>query len=338
MKKAGKMWLIAVCILLLCCACGASDPEDTGSADPGASSANSSQSSLATPYVGILLKSVDTSYFSLIKAGAEAEADALGVQVMVVSPDEEVNTADQADMLLTMAGMAVDVIVVAPSSTEYLEDGLQRAVQNGKIIMAVDTNLDSDTCSCYIGTDNYNAAYEQGEYAAQLVGENANAVILRGQADDKVHTLREYGLTDALREGGVTVLDTAVCNSSETQAEQVMSELLDTYSDLDIICVTSDSMAVGAQRAIADAERDIHIVSFDGMMEASELTRVGEIDATFAQSPYEMGRLCIQNAVKLYRGEKVERTIYTDTERITQGNARAHMDEIKRQLSGKKTK
>lgn len=341
MKKSGKMCLIAVCILLLCCACGTSVPQNAGSAEQMADTSSDitpPPSSLSTPYVGILLKSVNTAYFDLIKAGAEDEADALGVQVMVVSPDNETDTEDQADMLLTMAGMAVDVIVIAPSNTDNLDDGLERAIQNGKIIMAVDTNLDFDGCACYIGTDNYNAAYDQGEYAAQLVGEDANAVILRGQADDKAHTLREYGLSDALDAGGVDVLDIAVCDSSEKKAEEVMAELLETYSDLDVICATSDSMAVGAQRAIAHAGRDIHIVSFDGMQEASELTRVGEIDATFAQAPYEMGRLCIQNAVKLYRGETVENRIYTDTELITQGNAQAHIDEINRQLSHKGTK
>lgn len=338
MKKISKMWLSAACILLLCCACGTSDPQNGGSTEQIPGSDINPSSSLTTPYVGIMLKSLSSPYFELIKAGAEDEADALGVQVMVVSPDQEVDIQDQEDMLFTMAGMAVDVIIIAPSNTDNLDDGLARAVQNGKIIMAVDTNLDSDACSCYIGTDDYNAAYDQGEYAAQLVGEDANAVILRGQANDKAHTLREYGLIDALVEGDVNVLDVGVCDSSEQKAEQVMTELLETYSDLDVICVTADSMAVGAQRAIADAGRDIRIVSFDGMLEASELTRVGEIDAIFAQNPYEMGRLSIQNAIKLYNGEEVERNIYTDTELITQGNAQAHIDEIKRQLAHKATK
>lgn len=207
MKNIRKFCLVGLLTLcsLLCCACGGGsakrdhteDPTDTGSG------AATQPSVLDMPYIGILLKSLDNPYFDLIKAGAEDEADALGVEVMVFSPDDEDDTDDQADMLLTMANMAVDVIAIAPIDESALADGLARAEKNGKIILSVDTALDYDGCACYIGTDNYNAAYQQGQYAAGLVDEGACAVILRGQAEDRAHTLREYGLEDALHDGGV---------------------------------------------------------------------------------------------------------------------------------------
>ncbi|MCI6926962.1 MAG: sugar ABC transporter substrate-binding protein [Butyricicoccus porcorum] len=344
MKNIRKFCLVGLLTLcsLLCCACGGGsakrdhteDPTDTGSG------AATQPSVLDMPYIGILLKSLDNPYFDLIKAGAEDEADALGVEVMVFSPDDEDDTDDQADMLLTMANMAVDVIAIAPIDEPALADGLARAEKNGKIILSVDTALDYDGCACYIGTDNYNAAYQQGQYAAGLVDEGACAVILRGQAEDRAHTLREYGLEDALHDGGVQVLDTKICNSSEKEAEQAMAELLETQQTLHLVCTTSDSMAVGAQRAIAQAGRSdsIHIVSFDGMQEVSELVRVGEIDAVFAQDAYEIGRECVRTAVRLYQGEEVPETIHTDVELITQGNAQEHMDEVNRRLRHKKTK
>lgn len=343
MKNIRKICLAAILALcsLLCCACGGSaarkSTEDTTDTGSGTSA---QPVSLDMPYIGILLKSLENPYFDLIKAGAEDEADALGVEVMVFSPDGEDDTDDQADMLLTMADMAVDVIAIAPIDEASLEEGLSRAKENGKIIVAVDTSLDYDGCACYIGTDNYTAAYQQGEYAAGLVGEDACAVILRGQAQDKAHTLREYGLEDALLDSGVQLLDTEICNSSEEEAEEALTELLETCETLNLVCTTSDSMAVGAQRAIAQAGRsgDIHIVSFDGMQEVSELVRIGEIDAVFAQDAYEIGRECIRNAVKLYQGEEVPETIHTGVELITQGNAQAHMDEVNRRLRHKKTK
>lgn len=92
-------------------------------------------------------------------------------------------------------------------------------------------------------------------------------------------------------------------------------------------------MAVGAQRAIAELGRDdIHIVSFDGMIDVSELVRVGEIDAVFAQDPYEMGKQCIDYAVKKCNGEEVEDSVYTDVTLITSGNAEAHISELQREL------
>lgn len=344
MKKIRRICLVGLltALSLLCCACGSGftkrgrtdDPADAGSAD------TAPVSPLDTPYVGIVLKSLENPYFDLIKAGAEDEADELGVEVMIFSPEEEDDTEDQAEMLRTMATMAVDVIAIAPVDADALQDGLTLATQNGKILIAVDTSLRYDGCSCYIGTDNYTAAYRQGSYAAGLVDKGAYAVILRGQAQDKAHTLREYGLEDALHDGGIHVLDTEICNSSEEQAEEAMRHLLKTHPTIDVVCTTSDSMALGAYRAIAEAGLGdtIHIVSFDGMQEVSELVRTGEIDAVFAQDAYEIGRECIRNAVKLYQGEEVPETIHTDVTLITQETAQAHIDEVNRRLRREKTK
>ena len=338
--------LLTLGMLLSLCACGTGDTADRQTDTPNAAAdtqENDTQQPYTTvdmPYVGMILKSTDNPLFALLKAGAEDEADALGVQVMVVSPDTEADSDAQATLLDTMATMAVDVIAIAPSEEAALTDGLKQAVKNGKIIIAVDSCMDFKNTECYIGTDQYNAAYKQGAYAAKLVAEteNANAVILRGAEGDKTHTLRQYGLEDGLHDGDAHVLAVEPCDSSEEEAAECMAQLLEQYGDLNVVCTTNDSMAVGAQRAIAESGRDIHIVSFDGMQEATELVRVGEIDAVFAQDAYEMGRQCIRNAVKLYQGETVDSSIYTDVTCIEQGDAQAHLDDIDRKLKHLGTK
>ena len=145
--------------------------------------------------------------------------------------------------------------------------------------------------------------------------------------------LREYGIEDGLKDGHVTVSAVEYCGCSEDKAEETMEALLKEDDNIQVVCTTSDSMAVGAQRAIAELGRDdIHIVSFDGMIDVSELVRVGEIDAVFAQDPYEMGKQCIDYAVKKCSGEEVEDSVYTDVTLITSGNAEAHISELQRQL------
>lgn len=337
MKKIQYL-LFTVCMVLCLCGCG-TPSHNMGSADISSGSAPDNSVDLTVldmPYIGVILKSTNNPYFALMKAGIEDEADALGVQVMVVSPESETSADAQADLLDTMSNMAVDVIAIAPSNEDILLDGLKNAYKNDKIIMAIDSSLSFEGCSCYIGTDHYTAAYREGKYAAELIQEteNVNAVILRGAKNDKTHTLREYGLTDGLHDGGAHVLDAEICNSSDAEAEKATNELLKIYGNIDAICTTNDAMAIGAQRAVAEAGRkDIHIVSFDGMQDASELVRVGEIDADFAQDAYTIGTLCVDNAVKLYHGETVEKSIHTDIECITASNAEQHIEEIMRRLN-----
>ena len=90
MKKICHMLCMTVCMAMLCCACGSSSgrPEvDAGSAElpeEHQTASTGSHDITDTPYVGIVLKATDNPYFSLLKAGAEHEADLLGIQVMVV--------------------------------------------------------------------------------------------------------------------------------------------------------------------------------------------------------------------------------------------------------------
>lgn len=337
MKKIGWTCVLSAWIMLSCCACGTNVPAE-GSASSASGGSGIAPFSIEMPYVGILLTALDSPYYPLMKAGAEDEADARGVQVMVVAPDDERDTDVQASLLQTMAGMAIDVLIVAPNDEDTLEEGLALAADNGKFIMAIDTDLTVQECACFIGTDQYAAAYEEGGYAAELVGSGSYAVILRGENGKPSHDAREQGITDALRSGGVYVLDTESCDPSEEQAEQTMAELLSLYRDIDVVCATSIPLAVGAQKAIEASGRSIRLVCFDSSADIAQQVLAGEIDAAIAQDAYEMGRQCIQRAVQLFHGQSVERYCYTEATLITQTNAADYITTIEQQASRWRTK
>lgn len=326
-KKRIQMVCLLLCTALFCCSCGATNPI-----------VGSGGTQINMPYIGIVLKSTDNPYFALIKAGAEYEADQIGAQVVITAPDQEDNVKEQVELIESMTKLSIDIMIVSPSDEQSITEELKKAKNKGKRILTVDTSSDFDGCDGYIGTDQYDAAYQQGTYAAKLVAEDedAKAVILRGADGDKTHMLREYGLEDSFRDNGVPVSSVEYGDCQEDKAEDIMEELLKQdkkTKELRLVCTTSDSMAVGAQRAIAESGRDdIHIVSFDGMIDASELVRVGEIDAAFAQNPFEMGKQCVDYAVKLYNGEATGESVHTDVELITADNAEAHISELQREL------
>lgn len=331
MKQARWIAALSAWILLFCCGCTTSDQPVTGSS-------GNAPIAMEQPYVGIILKSSDGFYYPLIKAGAEAEADEQGVQVVIVSPDSETDSSTQADMLETMSRMSVDVIAIAPIAEKSLEDAMETADASGKIIIAIDTNLEFDGCACFVGTDGYAAAYEEGSCAAELTGSSSFAAILRGQQDDTVQDVRTQGITDALHAGDVWVLDTAVCNGSERSAEKETKALLELYQSLDIICTTSDNIAVGAQRAIAAAGRSVRLVCFGASPEVAELVLDGQLDAALAQDAYEMGQECIRAAIRLFHGDSVPRMQYTDTLLVTAENAADYITVLEQQLAAKATK
>ena len=94
--------------------------------------------------------------------------------------------------------------------------------------------------------------------------------------------------------------------------------------DLAGIFASNDNMALGAVEAIATAglsPDDIVLIGFDANPNAAQAIIDGTMDATVAQSPYNIGWLGIQNLVALINGETIDPVIDTGTELVTIDNA-----------------
>ena len=78
-------------------------------------------------------------------------------------------------------------------------------------------------------------------------------------------------------------------------------------------------MALGAVEAIAAAGKtgEIRVVGFDALDDAKKAIAGGSMDASVAQFPAEMGRVAVESAVKVIRGEKLPPNTMVKLEMVT---------------------
>ncbi len=316
----------AILCLSLCTGCG-SAPAVTQQFEPLDPEA---LREIDTPYIGIVLKSLEGQFYPLIKAGAEAEANRLGAEVIVVAPEEENDANEQAELLGIMAGMALDVIAVASCDEATLDSSLELAHSNGKYILAVDEPLSSALCECYVGTDDLTVGKRQAAYAAN-VARSDTAVILRGSENSPNHNTRVQGLKQRLYQSGIRVTACVDCGSSRTAAYEQTAKLLESDPDIGVICATNDDMAVGAQQAVSTQGSEVPIVSIDGTMEVVQSVLDGEIAGVVDQDAYEIGVRTVDAAVRLYAGESIADD-YVPAQIITQRTAQNALDVLNRRI------
>lgn len=335
-----KKWLAALlaCVMLIgtlagCGGNGGSGSGDTGSTPPPASSdsgdsgsdasgdAGSETKELKDIHVGFVVKSLADSFYVLMKAGAEAKAEELGIQLTFIAPNSESDTQGQVDMIQNLLGQNIDALCVAPSSVEAVLPVFEQADSMGIPILAVDNDTIFENKLTFIGTGSEAAGELGGQYAAEQVGEGAKAIILRGRLGDSNHDAREAGFTKGLEAGGVEILEVKACDSEAEKGMNAMQDLMNRYPDIDIVCTTADSMAQGAQRAIEQAGVDIPVLGFDGTIPVAEMTAQGLFMGTVAQDPYNMGVVGVEEAVKAVQGEHVEPRIDTGAKIVNQENA-----------------
>jgi ribose transport system substrate-binding protein len=87
----------------------------------------------------------------------------------------------------------------------------------------------------------------------------------------------------------------------------------------------NDVMALGAVEAIQAAGRSggIRVIGFDAIEDARKAIAAGTMDASVAQYPDEMGRIAIESAVTVIRGETVPHDQRTKVGLVTRANAAA---------------
>lgn len=293
----------------------------------GASGSASSSSAEGEPdlKIGFVVKNKTKDFWRLMEAGAENEAAGKNAEITFLAPGDDNDAQAQIEEVKKLIDEKVDVICIAPSSDEMLLPVLQDAVDAGIHVIAVDTDSSLDEKAAYIGTDNYSAAKAGAERAAEELGENANAVILRGYLGDKTHDERESGITDGLTGQGVRVEKSV--ESEETTVADDVKTILGEYPSLSLIITTSDELTQGAYEAIQESGKtDVKLYGFDGKADVVELISGDSfLIGTTAQDPYSMGKLAVDNAVSVFNGEEISSTVYSPYEIIDADNAASYL-------------
>ncbi|WP_295585690.1 sugar ABC transporter substrate-binding protein [uncultured Oscillibacter sp.] len=327
MKKFFALALALVMALSLV-ACGQKEDTPAEEETPATEEEGGATSDIE---VAVVLKTLASEYWGYVEAGCKAAEKDLGIKVTVVGPGAESDIEGQVAMIEQQIGAGCDAIVCAPNDAGAAAGALQAALDAGIPVLSVDTNVGIEGQTSFVGTSNVDAAKQGGLWAAEQVGEGANAVIIYGQEGDNTSNMRRQGYEEACEEAGVTVLAALSGQNTTDGATKTMEDLLNAYPDqIDIVLCHNDDTAIGAMNACKNAGvSDMTIVGFDGNQSAVDLILAGEmVKATVAQQPYEMGYQVVEAAVKAINDEDVEATINAPVEVVTAENGQEYLDSL----------
>ncbi|TQI66613.1 sugar ABC transporter substrate-binding protein [Clostridium sp. KNHs216] len=310
-------------------------PESTGGTESTpASTESSAEKSNADIRIGVILKTLSSEYWGYVAAGVKQAQKDLGVQVDLEGPPSETSFNEQSNMIETMLSAGkIDALCIAPLQPDMVVTKLQDATIP---VLFVDTDANYDKKVTFIGTGNEEAAKKGGEYIAKLIGSGKKAVLIGGVQGDPTNEARMRGYTEALKAGGIEVLDTQYANATADKAVQVMENFMQNFPQIDAVLCNNDDMAIGAQRAAAQAGKadKIKFMGFDGIATACQSIIDGKETASVAQSPYDMGYKAVENAVKAVKGENVEKLIDSGSTIVDASNAKDYLDKLNK-MTGK---
>ena len=321
MKSKRNLAASVAALGLLLAACSPAATTPSGSATPNGSAATGADACQGKT-IAVIVKAGTSTYWKTVGAGVdEAKAEFPGCTITFEGPDAETNITAQIGEVEANVAKKVAAIVIAVTGEDQVLPSLQKAVDAGIPVILIDSNKDFAPKKAFVGTDNAAGGKAAGDYIATTVGANAGdtVLIIRGQAGDAVHNLRQQGAEDVLKAAGVTVI-VQPADSDRAKGQAVMENVLQANPTLKAVFATNDEMALGALQAAKQAGKTIPIIGFDANPDA--LTSVGEggLAGSVAQFPKAIGKMGVETAVKVRAGETVEANVNTGVELVTTEN------------------
>ncbi len=259
------------------------------------------------------LKTLSSEYWQTVKSGIDKAAEELGMTIDVQGPPAESDIAGQVNQIETQLAGAPDAIIIAPDDNDAVVGVLESTGYQGIVVFCDTTNTFENQTS-FVGTSNDEAAYGGGQYGVAINGENTKALIIYGQEGDNTSNLRKAGYEKALAEAGLEPVAEMSGNNNTADSKNVMEGQLIANPDINLVLCHNDDSALGVLEAVKEAGKEgITVIGFDGNTSALESIAAGEMTATIAQQPAEMGYLSVMTAVAALKGEAVEKVVSVPT-------------------------
>ena len=304
MKKNKFLALLLTCAMVLTVLAGC------GSKDTPAPAEESKPAESSTYKIALIQQHQTNAFQIAVTEGAQAKAAELGVELTILSADQD--AATQISQIEQCVSEGYNAILFEPVDPDGLRDAAKAAADAGVVVINVVsfcTDWENAGIAAVSCGNNIKAGENEMQHVADLLGGKGNVAILTGPSavTDALDRLTGYENILANYPDMKQVVAPADCQWDTAKAQATVESWLSAY-DLDAIVCQNDGMAVGAGNA-AGADSGIVITGLDGTPDGYEAIKDGRITGTVAQDGGAMADNAVEAAVTLLNGGSLESNI-----------------------------
>lgn len=286
-----------------------------GSGSNGAAGGSAAAGGEGAGTIGLAVSTQNNPFFVTLVEGAQAAADAAGVELVVTDAGDD--AAKQTNDVDDLISKNVSVLIVNPVDSDAIAPAIEDAIAAGIKVIAVDRAVNGVDVDCQIASDNVAGAEMATEYLKSIIGDGAKVAELQGTTGASATIDRGTGFHN-IADGSLDVVASQTASFDRAEGLTVMENIIQSNGDLKGVFAHNDEMALGAIEAIEASGKDIKIVGFDATDDGVAAVKDGKMAATVAQQPDKMGSTAVETAVKLMNGETVEKSIPVEVTLVTE--------------------
>lgn len=261
-------------------------------------------------------------FWAAVEAGATEKGKELGVDVVVLAPPAESDVQAQIAQIEDQIAKGIDGLALAPTDPNALAPVVEAAKAKGIPVVFVDTKGVNEGVT-FIGTNNEVGAKLAADFICSKIEKGSEVAILQGIITQSTGQARATGAKTGLEGCGLKVVAEQTAEWDRAKGLSVTENIITGNPNIKAIFASNDNMALGAVEALKNAGKlaDVMVVGYDANPDAANSILAGEMTASVAQAPKNMGALGIESLTKLKKGEKIDPVIDTGTVLVTKDNA-----------------
>ena len=261
-------------------------------------------------------------FWAAVQRGAEEKGAEMGVNIVVMAPPSESDVPAQIAQLEDQLAKGVNGIVLAPTDPNALAPVVDEALADGVPVVFIDTKGANESVT-YIGTDNEMGAALAANHICDNIAEGSDVAILQGIITQSTGMARAEGSNSGLSACGLNIVAEQTAEWDRAKGLAVTENIITANPNLKALFASNDNMGLGAIEALKNADMldQVFVVGFDANPDAAASVLAGEMAATVAQNPYNMGAIGVESVMTLIGGGTLDPVIDTGTVLVDMSNA-----------------
>ncbi len=284
--------------------------------------------------IGFASKDNSDMFVKNIVDAAQAKADELGVNLLIADARGDVN--QQISDVENFITQQVDAIVAIPQDVEGSAPIVQMCLDEEIPIIIDNGDIADKNYTAFVGCTDQESGEILGQWFVDNLEEGSKVCIIEGPMGQSGQVGRYAGMEKVGVMDKFEVLACQTANWKRDEAMALAEDWLTTYGeDLAAIICENDDMALGALSACKAAGRDdVLIGGVDGLDEAVEAVKAGEMVISVLQDSAGQGAGGVETALKIIKGEEFEQDLRIPFLPITAENVDAYLEGGPAAISG----
>ena len=290
-------------------------------------------SSAMAAKIGVSMAKFDDNFLTVLRNGMIAQAKGMsGVELQVEDAGNDV--AKQLDQIKNFIASGVDAIIVNPVDTSATQAMTDAAAAGKKPLVYVNRQpINVDTLpanQAFVASNEADSGTLETKEVCRIFKaagkKEANVYVIMGELSNQAAVQRTKDIEEVIATPDcnfIKIIDKQTSNWNRDEAQNLMTNWLSTGKKFDGVIANNDESAIGAIQALKAAKVDLKTVvvgGVDATQDALASMKGGDLAVTVFQDAAGQGAGALDAALKLAKGEKVDRKGYVPFKLVTPAN------------------